>query len=208
MSPDEDRAQPDVTQATPLSTGRGGKPSQPVDDDVDQVAGTGRDLARAALADARKMRRVGPSTGRDERRRAAIRQANLARRGGYSGAGADERDPQRLGEVLSALLAERGWDTPVTEARLFADWSGLVGEDIAAHCEPVSLREGELRVAAQSTAWATQLRLMASNILAALRTELGPDVVRRLHVTGPVGPTWKHGPRSVHGGRGPRDTYG
>ena len=146
--------------------------------------------------------------GRDERRRAAIRQANLARRGGYSGAGADERDPQRLGDVLSALLAERGWAAPVTEARLFADWAGFVGADIAAHCEPVSLRDGELRVAAQSTAWATQLRLMASSMLAALRAELGPDVVRRLHVTGPVGPSWKHGVRSIHGGRGPRDTYG
>ena len=208
MSPDQERTPPNVTQATPLSTGRGGKPPQPVDNDVDQATGTGRDLARAALADARKMRRAAPPTGRDERRRAAIRQANLARRSGYSGAGADERDPQRLGDVLSGLLAERGWATPVTEARLFADWAGLVGEDIATHCEPVSLRDGELRVAAQSTAWATQLRLMASNILAALRAELGPDVVRRLHVTGPVGPTWKHGPRSVQGARGPRDTYG
>ena len=137
-----------------------------------------------------------------------MRQANLTRRSGYSGSGADERDPQRLSDVLSALLTERGWATPVTEARLFADWAGLVGEDIAAHCAPVSLRDGELRVAAQSTVWATQLRLMASNILAALRAELGPDVVRRLHVTGPVGPTWKHGPTSVQGGRGRRDTYG
>jgi predicted nucleic acid-binding Zn ribbon protein len=179
-----------------------------VDNHDDQTPDRGHDLARTALADARKMRRIGPPTGRDERRRAAIRQANLARPGGYSGAGADERDPQRLSDVLSALLAERGWATPVSEARLFADWAGLVGEDIATHCEPVSLREGELRVAAQSTAWATQLRLMASNILAALRAELGPDVVHRLHVTGPVGPTWKHGPRSMHSGRGPRDTYG
>jgi len=208
VSPDQERTERDVTQATPLSTERGGKPPQPVDNDDDQPSGPGRDLARAALADARKMRRIGPPTGRDERRRAAIRQANLARPGGYSGAGADERDPQRLSDVLSALLAERGWATPVTEARLFADWAGLVGEDIATHCEPVSLRDGELRVAAQSTAWATQLRLMAPNILAALRAELGPDVVHRLHVTGPVGPTWKHGPRSMHSGRGPRDTYG
>ena len=208
MSPDQEHTQYDVTQATPLSTDHGGKPPQPVDNDVDQAAEAGRDLARAALADARKMRRIGPPTGRDERRRAAIRQSNLARRSGYSGSGGDERDPQRLRDVLSALLAERGWATPVTEARLFADWAGLVGEDIATHCEPVSLRDGELWVAAQSTAWATQLRLMAPNILAVLRVELGPDVVRRLHVTGPVGPTWKHGPRSVHGGRGPRDTYG
>src|SRR4029078_4720845 len=194
--------------ATPLCAELCNKPPQRVDNDDDQPPGPGRDLARAALADARKMRRIGPPTGRDERRRAASRQANPARPGGASGASADERDPQRLSDVLSALLAERGWATPVTEARLFGDLGGLVGEDIATHCEPVSLRDGELRVAAQSTAWATQLRLMAPNILAPLRAELGPYVVHRLHVTGPVGPTWKHGPRAMHSGRGPRDTYG
>jgi predicted nucleic acid-binding Zn ribbon protein len=154
------------------------------------------------------MRRLAAPVSRDERRRAAIRDANLTRRGGYSGPGADERDPQVLGDVLAALMAERGWATAVTGARVFADWSGLVGEEIAVHCEPVRLHEGELRIAAHSTAWATQLRLMTSSILAALRAELGPDVVQRLHVTGPVGPSWKHGVRSVRGARGPRDTYG
>jgi predicted nucleic acid-binding Zn ribbon protein len=38
--------------------------------------------------------------------------------------------------------------------------------------------------------------------------ELGPEVVTRLHISGPVGPSWKHGAWSVAGGRGPRDTYG
>ena len=205
MSREQESTERDVTQATPSSTESGG---QPVDETSGELPVSGRDLARAALADARTMRRGGAPANREERRRAALRQANLARRGGYSGPGADERDPQRLGEVLSGLLAERGWTAPITEARLFADWAGLVGPEIAGHCEPVSLRDGELRIAAQSTAWATQLRLMASSILAALRAELGPDVVRRLHVTGPVGPSWKHGLRSMYGGRGPRDTYG
>ena len=45
-------------------------------------------------------------------------------------------------------------------------------------------------------------------LLAKLVAQLGPNVVTRLHISGPVGPTWKHGSRSVHGARGPRDTYG
>jgi predicted nucleic acid-binding Zn ribbon protein len=154
------------------------------------------------------MRRAAPPASRDERRRTANRQANLGRREGYSGPGADERDPQPLGAVLSALFAERGWSAPVTEARVFADWAALVGPEISSRCEPVSLQDGELRVSAQSTAWATQLRYLAPTIVAALSAQLGPDVVRRLHVTGPVGPSWKHGLRSVRGARGPRDTYG
>ena len=91
---------------------------------------------------------------------------------------------------------------------MFADWPTLVGAEIAGRCAPVSLREGELRLAAESTAWATQLRLMSGTLLARLVAELGPNVVTRLHISGPVGPSWKHGAWSVHGARGPRDTYG
>jgi predicted nucleic acid-binding Zn ribbon protein len=72
----------------------------------------------------------------------------------------------------------------------------------------VSLRAGELRVGAESTAWATQLRMMGTKMLARLAEELGAGVVTRLVVTGPTGPTWKHGGWSVRGARGPRDTYG
>ena len=73
---------------------------------------------------------------------------------------------------------------------------------------PTTLREGELRVDAESTAWATQLRLLAATMLARLVAELGPEVVTKLVVTGPAGPSWKHGRCSVRGARGPRDTYG
>ena len=91
---------------------------------------------------------------------------------------------------------------------MFADWAELVGADVAATARRAALRDGELRIAAESTAWATQLRLLAGTLLARLVAELGPEVVTRIVVTGPVGPSWKHGPRSVRGARGPRDTYG
>ena len=129
-------------------------------------------------------------------------------RGGYSGSGPDERDPQRVGTVLSGYLDERGWDRPLAQARVFAEWPALVGADVAAHCTPQSLAEGELRINAESTAWATQLRLLSAALLARLVAELGPDVVTKLRIAGPSGPSWKHGNRSVRGARGPRDTYG
>jgi predicted nucleic acid-binding Zn ribbon protein len=90
---------------------------------------------------------------------------------------------------------------------VFGRWSVLVGPEIAAHCAPQTLTEGELLVVAESTAWATQLRLLAPTILAKLHASVGGDVVTRLRVVGPTAPSWKKGPRSVRG-RGPRDTYG
>jgi predicted nucleic acid-binding Zn ribbon protein len=168
------------------------------------------DLARSALADARGIARSSPRRpSRDAARR--TRRENLAGRnkGGYSGPGPDPgRDPERVGALLASYVEERGWERPLAEGRIFAEWSALVGADVAAHCTPQSLTLGELRIAAESTAWATQLRMLGSTLLARLRAELGPDLVTKLVITGPVGPSWKHGGRSVRGARGPRDTYG
>lgn len=185
------------TQVTPLSTVDSGKPPIPVDDPSPSVAKPATDLAQSALSGAQRMSRSirrRPSGGRRE--------------GGYSGSRPDERDPQPIGRVAAGLFAERGWERSVAEARVFTDWSSLVGAEIAAHCQPMSLRDGELRLAAESTAWATQLRSLAGAMLSRLVAELGPHVVTRLSITGPVGPNWKHGAWSVSGGRGPRDTYG
>jgi predicted nucleic acid-binding Zn ribbon protein len=149
-----------------------------------------------------------PGRGSAQRRR--TRRENLRGRnaGGYSGPGPDDGDPQPIGELIAGYVEDRGWDRPLAEARIFADWAALVGPDVATHCSPTSLTAGELRVTAESTAWATQLRLLSASVLARLAAELGNQVVTKIHITGPVGPSWKHGGFSVRGTRGPRDTYG
>jgi predicted nucleic acid-binding Zn ribbon protein len=86
-------------------------------------------------------------------------------------------------------------------------WDAVVGPEIAAHCRPVKLENGELTLEAESTAWATQLRLLTGKLMARLAAEVGTGVVTRLHVHGPVAPSWSKGPKRVRG-RGPRDTYG
>ena len=59
-------------------------------------------------------------------------------------------------------MKARGWQQPAAEARVFGTWEAVVGADLAAHCRPVKLEDGELTVEAESTAWATQLRLLAA----------------------------------------------
>ena len=171
------------------------------------------DLARAALAGAQGLGRgvPGKSGRRAARGSRAVRAGadQPARpRGGYSGPDADENDPELVGGVLAGYVADRGWERPLASARVFTDWAELVGTDVAAHCRPVSLTAGQLTVEAESTAWATQLRLLAGTVLARLVAQLGPEVVTSVHFRGPTGPSWKHGGLSVRGARGPRDTYG
>ncbi len=59
-----------------------------------------------------------------------------------------------------------------------------------------------------STAWATQMRLLAPTVVRRLNEELGDGTVRVIDVRGPNVPIWKRGRRSTRDGRGPRDTYG
>ncbi|MGC9666998.1 DUF721 domain-containing protein [Planosporangium sp. 12N6] len=169
---------------------------------------TGPRLARAALEAAqarreaaRSARRRGSASGQDGG------PGSGRRLRGYSGPGPDPRDPQTLASVLERLVKARGWQRPTAEATVFGAWERVVGPDIAAHCRPVKLEDGELTVEAESTAWATQLRLLAGKLLSRIAGEVGNGVVKKLHIHGPAAPSWSRGPRRVRG-RGPRDTYG
>ena len=68
---------------------------------------------------------------------------------------------------------------------VFGRWAEIVGADLAAHTRPDSFADGELAVTADSTAWATQVRLLATMLVKRLNTELGDGSVRRVKVRGP-----------------------
>ena len=125
-----------------------------------------------------------------------------------SGARPDDRDPKVFGSAVRELLRDRGWDETVAVASVMGRWEQLVGSEVATHCRPERIDDGTLVLVAESTAWATQLRLLSRTIVDKLAKEIGPGVVRTIRVRGPAAPDWRHGPRRVTGGRGPRDTYG
>jgi predicted nucleic acid-binding Zn ribbon protein len=125
----------------------------------------------------------------------------------WSAAGPSARDPQAVGSLLDRVIQEKGWSKELGVASLMGHWADFVGEANAQHTTPERFRDGELTVRAESTAWATQLRLMAPLVVAKLNASLGEETVRFVKILGPKTPSWKKGKRSVPG-RGPRDTYG
>jgi predicted nucleic acid-binding Zn ribbon protein len=177
----------------------------PADGEPSHRGATGPDLVRAALAQARAAARAkGVTPG--------IRPARRAARPGdaRSGSGPDARDPLLFGAAIRRLVAERGWEDTTTAAGVLANWDRLVGPEIADHCRPESLLDGVLVLVAESTAWATQLRLMTPAIRSRLREQVGEGIVASVTVRGPATPDWRKGARRVQGpgARGPRDTYG
>lgn len=169
----------------------------------------GMDLVRRALEEARAAARdQGKEVGRGRKSPASGRPtAPRGNRRRWSGPGPDNRDPQPIGRAARDLANTRGWSPRVAEGSLFAEWTMIVGEQIAEHASPTALRDGVLQVSAESTAWATQLRLVQSQLLVKITAALGEGVVTALRITGPTAPSWRKGPRHISG-RGPRDTYG
>jgi len=195
-----------MTQQPPDPTGPSGGESP-----VRRGIGIAREALAAARAEARRRGQGAASRGSGQVAGGGAwsngwrsRRAPADRR---SGAHPDERDPQLLTAAVDRLLADRGWETDAAVGGAMGRWGAIVGPELAAHCEPLSFERGKLVVQADSTAWATQLRLLAPVLLRRLNEDLGAGTVSSVKVLGPGSPSWKRGRLSVRG-RGPRDTYG
>ncbi len=117
------------------------------------------------------------------------------------------RDPHGLGDVMDSLTNHMGWSSPLARSELLLAWPTIVGVETAEHSDPVGIEEGVLTIRCDSTAWATQLRLMRSRITTTIAQKYPEAGVESVRFEGPNAPSWKRGPRSIPG-RGPRDTYG
>lgn len=82
------------------------------------------------------------------------------------------------------MLSARGWRARAAVGGVFGRWAEIVGEQVAAHVKPVAFEDGELVVDADSPAWATQMRLLAPQVLQRLGQALGPGTVRHVRVRG------------------------
>ena len=116
-------------------------------------------------------------------------------------------DPQPLGVAIEGLLDDQGWRTSAAVGSVFGRWEQIVGAALAAHTRPGGFADGELLVIADSTAWATQVRLLRPQLIQRLNSELGRGTVTGVRVRGPAPPR-QRGQWRVRDTRGPRDDYG
>jgi predicted nucleic acid-binding Zn ribbon protein len=117
------------------------------------------------------------------------------------------RDPIMASRTIDSLMEDFRWQSQMEEAELFVRWPEIVGDLNAKNTQPENLANGKLTVRCKSTAWATELRLMQTQILEKISSSFPELEIKSISFLGPDAPSWKKGPRSVPG-RGPRDTYG
>ena len=176
-------------------SGDGGAPAPASGPGGPDRAGLAREALRAARADAaaRGRRAPGPLSGgrADPAARPRVRR----------------EDPQPLNDAISGLIDEQGWRLQAKAGAMFGRWDQIVGPELAAHTRPDGFADGELTVTADSTAWATQVRLLAPALVRRLNAELGDGSVARVKVRGPATGR-RPGQWRTRDSRGPRDTYG
>jgi predicted nucleic acid-binding Zn ribbon protein len=199
----EDETAPDDSAAD-VSGSESGDDSTVEHDDsgLDLARTLARSIAGAAKNAPRQKPRKSDKTGKwgPGQRRTTVPKV--------SGAFPDERDPQLLDTTLGRLVADHGWSLDLKVQSVFGRWPEIVGAEVAQHCQPTAFADGKLVVRAGSTAWATQLRLLAPTLVKRLNEELGHGSVTLIEIEGPNLPSWKKGRYNSRDGRGPRDTYG
>lgn len=171
------------------------------DDDDDLAIDSGREEHVAVYL---RFRQV---FGDASTRSATARKRKKNRKEGASVPFADGRDPQGLADVIDGLTSKMGWTSPLARSGLLISWPAIVGVETAEHSSPQGIEDGVLTISCDSTAWATQLRLMRSQITTTIAQRFPDAGIESVRFEGPNAPSWKRGPRSIPG-RGPRDTYG
>lgn len=167
----------------------------------------------------RRNGRVPDLNGRD-----AFRRTPPRTQGGRSGSGSQRlkkgrpsgpdgrykpyvRSAESLGSILNKEIQSRGWGRDIAAGWVTSHWEELVGPKIAQHTRVEMIKDKKLFITCDSTAWATNLRMMQRQILQVIAEKVGPDIIAELRIYGPKAPSWRKGPLHVKG-RGPRDTYG
>jgi predicted nucleic acid-binding Zn ribbon protein len=84
-------------------------------------------------------------------------------------------------EALQSYLARTGLERRLAQAQVVPEWPRLVGPQIAKVTEPESVTaDGTLFVRVATSAWMTELQLMAPEIMARLNAGRGPGRIKTI----------------------------
>jgi predicted nucleic acid-binding Zn ribbon protein len=96
--------------------------------------------------------------------------------------GRDDDLPQPLSGALDRVARRLGAPRSSALSAVFARWEEIVGEGIAQHARPLSLRNGALVVGVDEPGWATQVKYLTTTLLERLVEVAGEGAVTTIEV--------------------------
>lgn len=92
------------------------------------------------------------------------------------------RELTRLKDLLGPVGKALRLDDANSIGRLWRTWPDVVGEEIARHAEPSSLKDGVLRIRTNTPIWATEISYLVEEIKRSVNGALGKPLVREIRV--------------------------
>jgi predicted nucleic acid-binding Zn ribbon protein len=86
-------------------------------------------------------------------------------------------EPTAVGDALAVVRTQLGLPRDDIQRTLESRWAEIVGADIAAHAQLLSLRDGVLTIAVDSSPWATQLTYLEAVLVERANTVAGAGSV-------------------------------
>ena len=100
-------------------------------------------------------------------------------------------EPERLRDLLDDFGGRLGMGSAAGVGKVWAHWRGIVGPAIADHADPTSLRDGILRVRADSPAWSTEIGYLGTEIKSRINAAVGSALVTEVRIW--IGPRVERG---------------
>lgn len=115
------------------------------------------------------------------------------------------RDLTRLRDLLGPVGKALHLDDATSVGKLWRTWPDIVGEEIARHAEPTSLKDGVLRIRTNTPVWATEITYLVGEIKQRVDAALGKPLVKEIRVwTSPEPIKPRGSDMDHHIARGPR----
>lgn len=90
---------------------------------------------------------------------------------------------ERVGDLVEQLLKRADARGALRAARACAAWEEVAGPLAARHSKAIRVTDGELLVAVDTPAWATEMSLMKDRYLEEIQARVGKDAVRSIRFT-------------------------
>jgi predicted nucleic acid-binding Zn ribbon protein len=95
----------------------------------------------------------------------------------------------RIKDLLGDVGSRLGLTSAVETGQVWSRWVEIVGDSVARHAEPSSLKGGVLRVRADSPSWASEIGYLKDEIRTAVNRAVGLELVKEIRVwSGPGSP--------------------
>lgn len=89
--------------------------------------------------------------------------------------------PESIGSLLQGIVENISQVKKNDINTIAEEWKNIAGKEMFRHTKPVSLKQGNLLVIVDESAWFYQVSFMKNDLLTALKKKLEPNKIKNIY---------------------------